>query len=57
MQRRKFLLTTAGTAGPAAPYMLMPDHMPQHPDDPLGRQGFAYGFGYIKGILQTLEAA
>ncbi len=37
--------------------MLMPDHMPQHPDDPKGRQAFAYGFGYIRGILQTLQAA
>ena len=37
------------------PYMLMPDHMPQHEDDPRGRQAFAYGFGYIKGILQTLR--
>jgi mannonate dehydratase len=36
------------------PYMLMPDHMPQHPDDPRGRMAFAYGFGYIKGILQAL---
>jgi len=39
------------------PYMLMPDHMPNHPDDPGGRQSFAYGFGYIKGILQALETA
>lgn len=39
------------------PYMLMPDHMPQHPDDPRGFQSFAYGFGYIKGILQTLKSA
>ena len=38
------------------PYMLMPDHMPQHPDDPKGRQAFAYGFGYIRGILQTIQA-
>ena len=37
------------------PYMLMPDHMPRHDDDPKGRQGFAYGFGYIKGLLQTLR--
>ena len=38
------------------PYMVMPDHMPRHPDDPdFGRQAFAYGFGYIKGILQALE--
>ena len=39
------------------PYMLMPDHMPRHPDDPNRRQAFAYGFGYIKGILQTLRSA
>ncbi len=39
------------------PYMLMPDHMPQHPDDPEGRQAFAFGYGYIQGILQTLEMA
>ena len=37
------------------PYMVMPDHMPRHPDDPNGRQAFAYGFGYIKGVLQTLR--
>lgn len=39
------------------PYMLMPDHVPQHPDDPNSRQGFAYGFGYIKGLLQALRDA
>jgi len=37
------------------PYMLMPDHMPRHPDDPEYRQGFAWGYGYIKGVLQALE--
>ena len=37
------------------PYMLMPDHMPRHTDDPNGRQAFAYGFGYINGILQSLR--
>ncbi len=36
--------------------MLMPDHMPRHPDDPDQRQGFAWGYGYIKGVLQALEA-
>ena len=35
--------------------MLMPDHMPEHHDDPEGNQAFAYGYGYIKAILQTLE--
>ncbi len=37
-------------------YMLMPDHMPVHPDDPGGRQAFAYGYGYIKGLLQAVAA-
>ena len=37
-------------------YMLMPDHMPRHPDDPNGRQAFAFGFGYIKAILQAVKA-
>ena len=36
------------------PYMLMPDHMPTHPDDPNRRQAFAFGYGYIKGILQAI---
>lgn len=34
--------------------MVMPDHMPKHPDDPDGNQAFAYCYGYIKAILQTL---
>jgi len=38
------------------PYMLMPDHMPKHPEDPGYQQGFAYGFGYIRAVLQALEA-
>ncbi|MPZ18331.1 MAG: TIM barrel protein [Luteitalea sp.] len=38
------------------PYMLMPDHMPSHADDPGGRQAFAYGYGYIKGVIQGVEA-
>jgi mannonate dehydratase len=35
--------------------MLMPDHVPSHPDDPHGHQAFAFAFGYIKGILQTMS--
>ncbi len=38
------------------PYMLMPDHMPPHPDDPGYSQAFAYGFGYIRAVLQGLES-
>ena len=34
------------------PYMVMPDHLPRHPDDPNGRQAFAFGFGYIKALIQ-----
>ncbi len=37
------------------PYMLMPDHVPQHPDDPGGRMAFTYAFGYINGIIQSLK--
>lgn len=36
-------------------YMVMPDHMPSHPDDPGNRQAFSYGFGYIKGLIQSLK--
>ena len=36
-------------------YMVMPDHMPSHPDDPRGLQAFAYGYGYIKGVLQAVR--
>ncbi len=36
------------------PYMLMPDHMPHHADDPDGLQAFAYGYGYINGLLQAI---
>lgn len=35
--------------------MVMPDHMPHHADDPESDQAFAYGYGYIKAILQTLQ--
>jgi mannonate dehydratase len=35
--------------------MLMPDHVPSHPDDPHGLQAFAFAFGHIKGILQALS--
>jgi len=35
------------------PYMLMPDHVPHHPDDPGGRQAFAFCYGYIKALVQA----
>ena len=38
-------------------YMVMPDHMPQHPDDPGQQQAFAFGYGYIKALIQSAAAA
>jgi mannonate dehydratase len=37
-------------------YMVMPDHMPTHPDDPGGQQAFAFGYGYIKALIQAVDA-
>jgi mannonate dehydratase len=37
------------------PYMLMPDHVPHHPDDPRGQQAFAFAYGHIRALLQALE--
>lgn len=36
--------------------MLMPDHVPQISGDDGGRQAFAFAFGYIRALLQTLDA-
>ena len=38
------------------PYMVMADHVPQHPDDPGGRQAFAFTYGYIKALLQAVAS-
>ena len=37
-------------------YMLMPDHMPSHADDSNSSQAFAFGYGYIKGLLQAIAS-
>ena len=34
--------------------MVMPDHMPSHPDDPRSLQAFAYGYGYVRSVLQAV---
>jgi mannonate dehydratase len=39
------------------PYMLMPDHVPVAPNDPEGLQSFAFCYGYIRGLIQSLEKA
>jgi mannonate dehydratase len=36
--------------------MVMPDHVPTHPDDRDQLQGFAFAFGYIKALIQAVEA-
>ena len=38
------------------PYMLMPDHVPHHSDDPQGLQAFAFCYGYIRALLQAVES-
>jgi mannonate dehydratase len=37
-------------------FMLMPDHVPGHSDDPAGLQAFAFAYGYIAAILQAVAA-
>lgn len=37
------------------PYMMMPDHVPQHPDDPGGSQAFAFSYGYIRALIQAVD--
>lgn len=34
--------------------MVMPDHVPTHPDDQGRYQGFAFAYGYVKAVLQAL---
>jgi mannonate dehydratase len=33
--------------------LLMPDHVPQAPDDPSGLQSFAFCYGYIRALIQA----
>jgi len=35
--------------------MVMPDHVPYHPDPASRRQAFAFVYGYVKALLQMLE--
>lgn len=37
-------------------YMVMPDHMPHHDDDPRQDQAFAFGYGYITALIQAVNA-
>jgi hypothetical protein len=35
---------------------IWPDHMPRHPGDPGGFQAFAFGYGYIKALIQLANS-
>lgn len=37
------------------PYMVMPDHVPSHPDDEDWDTPFAFAYGYIHGLLQAVQ--
>ena len=37
-------------------YMIMPDHVPNHPDDPDGSQGFAFCYGYLGALIKAVNA-
>jgi mannonate dehydratase len=37
------------------PYLLMPDHVPQAPNDPGGLQSFAFCYGYIRALIQAVD--
>lgn len=35
---------------------IFPDHMPHHPDDPGSLQSYAFGYGYIKALMQAVNS-
>jgi mannonate dehydratase len=35
--------------------LLMPDHVPKHADDPGERQAYAFCYGYIRGLIQSVD--
>jgi mannonate dehydratase len=35
---------------------ICPDHMPRHADDPGSLQAFAFGYGYIRALIQAVNA-
>src|ERR1700722_13506490 len=34
---------------------IRPDHIPGHPDDPGGFRAFAFGYAYIKALIQAVN--
>ncbi len=45
------ILRDTGFAG-----SICPDHMPRHADDPGQLQSFAFGYGYIRALIQAVNA-
>lgn len=37
------------------PYLMMPDHVPVHADDKGGDQAFAFAYGYIRALIQSVD--
>lgn len=37
------------------PYMVMPDHVPHHADPASSNQAFAFAYGYIKALIQSMS--
>jgi mannonate dehydratase len=35
---------------------ILPDHMPKHGDDPGSLQSYAFGYGYIKALIQAVNS-
>ena len=35
---------------------ICPDHMPRHADDPGGLQAFAFGYGYLRALIQAVNS-
>ena len=35
--------------------MMMPDHVPVHPDDRGGLQAFTFAYGYIRALIQAVD--
>jgi mannonate dehydratase len=38
------------------PYLVMPDHVPHHPDPASSNQAFAFAYGYIKATIQAVSS-
>jgi mannonate dehydratase len=37
-------------------YNVDSDHIPDHPDDPGNKQGYAHGYGYLRALMQAIES-